>query len=97
MTIFRKYLNLRDAFTNAFKLGNWRNQGVLTGDAERVLSELREFCRADTPCATFDKNGHYDTHATAVLQGRREVWLRITRHINLTDDELLKLRGERDE
>lgn len=50
---------------------------------ERVLTDLARFCRADE--STFNK----DPRIEGVLQGRREVWLRITKHLNLTEDELL--------
>lgn len=51
---------------------------------EVVLEDLAQFCRADE--STF----HPDARFEGVLQGRREVWLRITKHLNLTPDELVK-------
>ena len=50
--------------------------------SDRVLRDLAGFCRANT--STF----HTDPRLEGVLQGRREVWLRITAHLNMTDDEL---------
>lgn len=50
-----------------------------------VLSDLARFCRADRSCF------HTDSRVHAVLEGRREVWLRITQHLNLSEDELLRL------
>lgn len=50
-----------------------------------VLADLAKFCRATS--STF----HSDTHVAARLDGRREVWLRITQHLNLTPDELYRL------
>lgn len=47
-----------------------------------VLEDLAKFCRANE--STF----HADPRVEGVLQGRREVWLRITTHLNLTEDEL---------
>ena len=49
---------------------------------ERVLTDLARFCRANE--STFNPN----PRAEGVLQGRREVWLRISKHLNFTDDEL---------
>jgi hypothetical protein len=49
-----------------------------------VLADLAKFCRAHQ--STF----HPDTHVAARLDGRREVWLRITQHLNLTTDDLYK-------
>jgi len=54
-----------------------------------VMEDLAKFCRADQ--STF----HADQRIHAVLEGRREVWLRISHHINLGPDELWKLYGER--
>lgn len=52
---------------------------------EEVLSDLARFCRAH------DTTMHADPRMHAVLEGRREVFLRIARHINLSDDALWKL------
>lgn len=50
-----------------------------------VLSDLAQFCRAHE--TTF----HADPRLHAVLEGRREVWLKIERMLNLTPDELYQL------
>ena len=50
--------------------------------AERELTDMAWFCRANE--STFNP----DPRAEGILQGRREVWLRISKHLNLTDDEL---------
>ena len=49
---------------------------------ERVLTDLAHFCRANE--STFAP----DPRAEGILQGRREVWLRISKHLNLSDDQL---------
>lgn len=54
---------------------------------EEVLEDLAKFCRAHE--STF----HQDPRAHAVAEGRREVWLRIQKHLNLSDDQLWKLYG----
>jgi hypothetical protein len=54
---------------------------------EEVLRDLAKFCRAHA--TTF----HTDPRAHALAEGRREVWLRIQQHLNLTDDELWRLYG----
>ncbi|UOF83094.1 hypothetical protein [Caudoviricetes sp.] len=56
--------------------------------ARRVLVDLARFCRANT--TTF----HENDRAHAVLEGRREVWLRIQNHINLDPDEFTKTYGK---
>ena len=52
---------------------------------EEVLRDLAKFCRANT--STF--NPSPSLHAQ--MEGRREVWLRITSHLNLSQEELWKL------
>lgn len=54
-------------------------------DAKAVLKDLAKFCRADK--STF----HEDPRAHAVLEGRREVWLRIQNYLQLTPDQLWEL------
>lgn len=48
-----------------------------------VLEDLAPFCRANTPCWDPDPRVH------ALLEGRREVWLRIQNHLSLNAEELL--------
>ena len=50
-----------------------------------VLRDLARFCRAH------ESTMHVDARAHAVAEGRREVWLRIQRHMNLTPDQLWAL------
>lgn len=54
-------------------------------DVDMCLADLAKFCRADK--STF----HPDSRAHAVLEGRREVWLRIQQHLNLDVDKLWDL------
>jgi|TARA_R110002126_G_scaffold73586_1_gene183470 hypothetical protein len=51
-------------------------------NGEAVLDDLAKFCRANE--STF----HADARVEGIMQGRREVWLRIANHLNLTNDEL---------
>ena len=50
-----------------------------------VLQDLAKFCYADQ--STFSEG----ERNAARLDGRREVWLRIKEHLNLTDEELFDL------
>lgn len=52
---------------------------------EKVLRDLAKFCRAHESTVTPDQR------MTDILEGRREVWLRIQRHLKLTEDELWEL------
>lgn len=53
-----------------------------------VQQDLARFCRAHETCVVPG-----DKIATAVLEGRREVWLRIQQHKNLTPEQLFRLYG----
>jgi hypothetical protein len=81
LTIFetaRQYLaSRRTAYIRTF----------LAPGATLVLKDLSKFCRANE--STF----HTDPRAHAVAEGRREVWLRIQRHLQLTDDQLWDIYG----
>lgn len=59
-------------------------------DALIVLKDLAKFCRAHK--TTFTK----DERLSLLLEGRKEVWLRIQQHLNLSDDDLWDLyhKGE---
>lgn len=52
---------------------------------QMVLQDLVMFCRAAETCFDADPRKH------AVLEGRREVWLRIQQHMQLTPDQLYAL------
>jgi hypothetical protein len=53
----------------------------------KVLADLAKFCRAQE--STF----HPDARVHAVAEGRREVWLRIQQHLNLSDEDLWRAFG----
>ena len=55
---------------------------------EAVLKDLARFCRATR--STF----HENERAHALAEGRREVFLRISNHLHLTQDELFRLVNE---
>lgn len=52
---------------------------------QEVLADLARFCRAN------ETTYHPDPRIHAELEGRREVWLRLQRHLQLSDDELWEL------
>ena len=61
-----------------------------------VLMDLAKFCRAH------DSTFHKDERAATLMEGRREVWLRIQEHLNLSVEEIYALhrvseRGENHE
>ena len=57
---------------------------------EEVLHDLARFCRA---C---DSTYHNDPRLHAVLEGRREVFLRIQHHLKLDPDQFWKKYGKAD-
>lgn len=98
MSLFQDIWGKRDAFRAAFWRDKWRNaDGSASPNTKAVLNTLRPFCRADTSCVQFAKDGHIDTHLTAVMEGRREVFLEICRVLNLSDRELLAIKGNEDD
>lgn len=89
MSMFLKFWNLREHYRALF----WRGDA---GEAHvrAMINDLREFCRADQSCVVVGKDGRIDTHATAVAEGRREVWLRITQTLNLSDETLQRFKEQ---
>lgn len=59
----------------------------MTPFGAEVIEDLAKFCRAHE--STF----HPDARVHAVAEGRREVWLRIQKHLQLTDDQLWAIYG----
>ena len=87
MSLYVKFWNLRKRFRAVFHDGSRADD-----DVGAVLADLRAFCRADESCIVVGKDGRVDTHATAVAEGRREVFLRIMAQLNITDAQLNRLR-----
>lgn len=53
---------------------------------QNVLADLAKFCRSNETCVIPG-----DAGMTQILEGRREVWLRIINHLNLSDAQLYAL------
>lgn len=66
-------------------------EGVIDRDHEVVLADLRDFGFANK--TTFDA----DPYVAARRQGRREMWLRISQHLNLDEERVQKLVELEDE
>ena len=54
--------------------------------AQEVLEDLMHFCRANETCVVPG-----DRDATLILEGRREVFLRIQEHLNLSPEQMWDL------
>lgn len=52
-----------------------------------ALIDLARFCRANQTCFRASER------ETIMLEGRREVWLRIQQHLNLSSEQLFALYG----
>lgn len=82
-------MSLQDQIRKTFEFLRFRKRDYqLTfgqPSGQNVLIDLAKFCRADQ--TTFDA----DPRIHAVLEGRREVWLRIQQHLNLTPQQLVAL------
>jgi hypothetical protein len=87
--LFTRFWNLRESARAVFQ-----RRKATPKQARPILDELREFCRADTSCIVIGRDGRVDTHATAVAEGRREVWLKITQILTLTDEQINALKGD---
>lgn len=78
-----------DAFDNlkSFIFGRRHAYNVVFRgtEGEKVLDDLATFCRATE--TTF----HTDPYIAALQEGRREVFLRIQQHLNLSPEELFSL------
>ena len=71
-----------------FCRGRKRNYQLTFGQpaGQQVMIDLAKFCRANETCvhSTSDR-------LTYILEGRREVWLRIQQHLNLSSEQLAAL------
>jgi hypothetical protein len=57
---------------------------------EMARKDLERFCRGTKSCFDADPRVH------ALLEGRREVWLRVEQHLELTPEQLAALYGAKD-
>jgi hypothetical protein len=79
MNVVRKTMEYLRQRQRAYQLA------LMSVAGQAVLADLAKFCRANE--STFDA----DPRLHAVLEGRREVWLRIQNHLHLTPSDLYTL------
>jgi hypothetical protein len=91
-------LNLRDAIDRRLhRKADYQNcfltpEGKPTAAGERVLKDLARFCRANQSTTVVSPlTRTVDPVASALAEGRREVFLRIVRHLYLDDAYLTRL------
>lgn len=81
------WLDALRGFLTQRRLAYLRTFNVASADVEKVLVDLSRFCRAHK------STGHTDPYMAARLDGRREVWIRIQQHLQLSDEVLWQLYG----
>ena len=92
---FRRRARWKVKVTQAARLCLMEPSGTTpTRDGAILLAELRTFCRADVTCVVVGKDGHIDTHATMVAEGRREVWTRLRELLDLDDQAIREIMKE---
>lgn len=67
--------------------------GTAFDDPTPAVLDLMSFCRANETCIVAPPNGPIDRERTFVLEGRREVYLRIQQHLTLTVEQLAERYG----
>lgn len=82
--LLRKRFN---AYRSVFKGEN----GNLTADGEAVLADLKKFCRADRSTHVVG-----DPYASALAEGRREVFLRLCSFLHLSEKDFFPLTEDID-
>lgn len=81
MNVVRKTMEFLRQRQRAYQLA------LMSPAGQAVLQDLAQFCRANQ--TTFDA----DPRIHAALEGRREVWLRIQTHLNLSASDLFTLQS----
>ena len=66
--------------------------GELTADGHAVMADLAKFCKATSSTAVVSPiSQKVDPVASALAEGRREVWLRIMAHLHIDDRVIFNL------
>lgn len=81
---------MREIFARLMRRRRLAYRRTFSGqDGQAVLADLRNFC-----CVTRPSFQPGDTHATALREGRREVWLRLQMHLNMTEKQIWQLSDD---
>lgn len=89
----RRWLSKRRAFRACFLDDN----GIATASGARALKDLARFCDAYRSTVKVSSvTGQVDPIASAVAQGRREVWLHLQAQLELPDAAVLQMMEERE-
>ena len=69
----------------------------LNADGQAVLTDLAKFCKANQSTMVVSPvSRQVDPIASAMAEGRREVWLRIMAHLHIEDRVIFNLNEEVD-
>lgn len=69
----------------------------LNGDGQIVLADLAKFCKATASTAVVSPvSRQVDPIASALAEGRREVWLRIMAHLHIDEKVVFNLNQSED-
>ena len=79
---------------HAFRAALLEEDGRPNPHGSLILAHLREFCRADISTLTYDTSGRADPIATAMLEGRRDVWNKIAFYLNVDERDLIQIDRE---
>lgn len=85
-------LNKRYAYRRVFA---WEGGQPGNRDAQVVLADLAHFCCANRPTIRISPvSKQIDEKAMLISEGRREVWLRIAKHLNVSDADVARMMEE---
>jgi hypothetical protein len=82
---FRAILTKRHDYRATFGTDAERTQAQ-----EKVMLDLARFCYAYKPTTRKSPLGTVDTHASAIAEGRRQVWLRLVGFLQTSDSAILQ-------
>jgi hypothetical protein len=81
--------------SRAYKVTFLGDKGEPLNGARQVLADLKRFCHVDRPTIKIAHGtGMIDPIASAVAEGRREVWLRIQAMLNLSETQVQLLQED---
>jgi len=90
MDLLAKLRRRRYAYRRLF-LG----ENGLNADGQVVLADLAKFCRATSSTAVVSPvSRSVDPIATAMAEGRREVWLRLMAHLHIDERVVFNLNED---
>ncbi len=87
----RRLLRRNTSYKDCFQEADGK---TLTLAGAYVIKDLARFCGAYKSNMPTNGQGSVDTHAMAVAEGRRQVYLRIVAQLSVTEADILKANEE---